>query len=146
VKLYGKHLAALVKTAPTDFATSGYNQPVIEAVDGYATTLSQQNVVVIDEYLATTGVADDDIFWGIIGGPVTVKTPIAAIGSNVTVGGKLCVDASGSTSGVTTSGRIEVFPSAASTAAWDGLIGYALEAKTTAETNEDLLMNACIKF
>ena len=146
VKLYGKYLASLVKTAPTDFATSGYNQPLIEAVDGYALTLSQQNVVVIDEFLATTGVADDDIFWGIIGGPVTLKTPIAGAGANIAIGSKLCVDASGSTSGVTTSGRVEVFPSTSSLAVWDGHIGYALEAKTTAETNEDILIEACIKF
>jgi hypothetical protein len=142
--LYGKRVARLTRTA-------GYS--LLESVDGYADTLLEKQCVIIDEFLATDGVADDDIFWGIIGGPVIVLTGWAGadFSGDIAVGGQL-VAATGSTTGVSSAGRVsnvtivgqtggtEAFQNAANQ------IGVALSARTTGETNSDLLINACIKL
>lgn len=143
--LYGKRLARCTKTA-------GYS--LIEAVDGYTTVLNDGPCVVIDEFIATGGVADDDIFWGIIGGPVTVLTPLAGATFNATgiaVGDNL-VACTAVTTGATSAGRIaghalaNATDAAGAFAAAANRIGHALSARTSGETNSDLLIDACIQF
>lgn len=142
--LYGKRVAKLTETA-------GYS--LLESVDGYAAELADGNVVIIDEYLATDGVADDDIFWGIISGPVTVLTSTvgADFNGDIAVGAPL-VAGTASTSGNSTSGRVSNVTLAAQTAATvafsmaHNLVGVALSARTTGETAEDLLINAKLQY
>ena len=142
--LYGKRVVKLTETA-------GYS--LVESVDGYAPTLADGNIVIVDDQLSSTGVADDDIFWGIISGPVTVLTSTvgADFNGDIAVGSPL-VAATGSTSGNSTSGRVSNVTIAGQTAGTvafqmaDNLVGRALSARTTAETAEDLLIQACIRF
>ena len=132
--LLGKRLGKLDVSA----TNSAYD--FFKNVTGYATDLAESNVVIIDEFLPSAGVADDDIFWAIIEGPVTVKTCNASL-LTTAIGDKLG-SGTGSTSGNTVSGGVNKI--AAPTA--DDLIGTALSARTTNETGEDMLINATIKL
>jgi len=144
-RLYGKRLARLNKTA-------GYK--LVESTDGYTTTLADGPAVVIDEFLSTVGVASNDIFWGVLEGPVLVRTPLAGATFNATgiaVGDSL-VAATGSTTGATSSGRIGGYALANATDAAGAhnqsryAIGFALSARTSGETNADLLIHATVQF
>lgn len=147
--LYGKRLARLTRTA-------GYS--LLESVDGYCDTFAEKLCGVIDPGIATNGVADDDIFWLIIEGPTTILSPAAgaAFNGDIAVGAQL-VGATAATTGTSVAGRVSnlVYTAATSgstVAIQDALnqalnhIGYALSARTTGETSEDLLINACIKL
>jgi len=148
VTLYGKRLAAL------DTSTGG--KAGLTAVTGYSNTLAQANVVFIDEFIATTGVAANDIFWGVIKGPVIVST--SAVGTDfngdIAIGAPLVAATSGATTASTTAGRISnvTLWAGATTAAQatqnhsmaTNIVAVAMSAKTTANTNADILVNACI--
>lgn len=128
IKLYGKRLAKLTDTA-------GYY--LLKSVDGYATDLNEVNAVAIDRYIATTGVADDDIFWGILSGPTVIRLQGAAnAAGTIAVGAKL-VSGTGSTSGNSTSGGI----AANTTPRADSIVATALSAMNSASTGQDCLVN-----
>lgn len=125
-------------------ATAGY-KPLQEAIN-YASARGERNSVLIDPWLASAGVAANDIFWGIIGGPAIVKTPIAgsAFAGDIAVGNWL-VNTTGTTTGATTSGRLGNITVANATdaqGAYDAsaAVGRALSARTTGETDADLLV------
>ena len=137
--LLGKRLGQLDRTA-------GY--AMTKNVDGYSTTLANQGVVLIDPYLPAAGVADDDIFWGIIKGPVPVLMPLVstdhASTADIAVNDPL-VAATGTTTGATTSGRVTKFTMVNATAGNSDVglqafrhayacIGRAMSAKTSQET------------
>ncbi len=66
--------------------TVGYG--LIENASGYGATIYDRPVVMIDPWLpATTGVADDYIFWGIIKGPAIGTLP--ASGSDIKASGSV---------------------------------------------------------
>ena len=96
--LLGKRFGQLDRTA-------GFG--MVHNVDGYSTTLNNMGVVLIDPYLPSSGVADDDIFWGLFSGPALVLLPL--VGSDhtadIAVNDPL-VAATGTTTGATTSGRV----------------------------------------
>jgi hypothetical protein len=135
--LLGKRLGQLDRTA-------GY--AMTKNVDGYSTVLANQGVVLIDPNLPSTGVADDDIFWGIIGGPGLVLVPIAGADFNLDIAVNApLVSSTGTTTGATTSGRVSNVTVTAATAAntlngYDGfkmayaVLGRAMSARTTGET------------
>lgn len=131
--LYGKRLASLTTTAGESLMTS---------VDGYAVATAEANVVFIDEFLATSGVADDDIFWGVIEGPVTgIVQATAAAGGTIAVGAKLVAGTGAATSGNSTAGGV----AADTTPRVDEIVGTALSAMNSASTVQDVLINACIR-
>lgn len=149
--LLGKRLGQLVRTA-------GYG--MTQAVDGYSTTLANKSIVLIDPHLPSAGVADDDIFWGIIRGPALVLLPLAGADMNgdITVNSPL-VAATGTTTGATTSGRVSNVTFTAATAgntsngldAFNmayGCIGRALSARTTGETTAgtDILVDLALRY
>lgn len=143
--LLPKQLAQLDRTA-------GYG--MTKNADGYSTTNNNRGVVLVDSFLPAAGVADDDLFWGIIGGPAPVLVPIAGAGFNgdIAVNG-LLVAATGTTTGVTTSGRISNFTAitADTTLAVQiaaGILGRAMSARTTGETTSgtDLLVDWAIRL
>ncbi|MGH7127132.1 MAG: hypothetical protein ACREIV_01095 [Planctomycetaceae bacterium] len=147
--LFGKRLARLTRTA-------GYS--LVESVDGYAATLAEKHVIIIDEFLSTDGVADNDIFWGLFSGTVTGLTPEsgASFNGDIVVGGQL-VAATAATTGTSVAGRFSNVTFTAATAGntsngFDGfrmaanMVGVALSARTTGETNSDLLIHAVIKL
>ena len=145
ITLYGKRVA-LLKTA------AGYN--LITAVDGYCAILGNKNVVIIDEFLSVSGVAANDIFWGILEGPVIVLTPVLTgddFNGAITAGAQI-VGATAVTTQATSSGRVSniTVATAHATNAFTlatNMIGVALSTRTTGETNNvDLLINACIRM
>jgi hypothetical protein len=111
--------------------------------------------VLIDPYLDSNGVADDDIFWGLFYGPALVLLPL--LGSDhtadIAVNDQL-VAATGTTTGATTSGRVThvrfVNATDGSTIGHFGAfnmiagrVGRAMSARTSQETTAgaDLLVD-----
>ncbi len=148
IALLPKRLALLAETA-------GYK--LVTCVDGYAGAgYGKRNTVFIDPYLPAAGVADDDIFWGIIGGPTTVLLPLAGadFGTTSIAVGDFLVNSTGTTTGATTSGRIAGVTATNATAAQNALevglavIGRALSAVTSGQTTagQELLVDACVRW
>lgn len=147
IALLPKRIALLTKTA-------GYS--LVTSVNGYAAVYGRNNCVFIDPYLPAAGCADDDIFWGIIGGPTTVFLPTAGadFGTAAIAVGDFLVNSTGTTTGATTSGRIAGVTATNATAAQNALevglavIGRALSAATSDQTTagQELLVDACIRW
>lgn len=144
VTLYGKRFASLDTAAGLTEVTD---------VKGYADTLAEPLCVLIDENLATNGVADKDIFWGVIDGVATTLTPEtgAAFNGDIAAGAVLVGATAASSTGSTTGGRVSNVTFTAATAGntsngYDGFrmalntLGTALSARTTGETSADLLV------
>ena len=131
--------------------TAGYRS--IDSFDGYAATLAEKGIGVLDEFLPAAGVADDDIAWVIVEGPVTVLTPDAgaAFNGDITVGAQL-VAATAATTGTTVAGRLSNVTLPGQTGSTQAFqmaanqVGKALSARTTGETGADLLIHATIAF
>lgn len=132
---------------------AGFDQ--VEAVDGYCAVTADGPLVFSDPFLPSAGCPDDHIFWGIIGGPTTVLTPFEAGGFNKTIAaGDFLIGATAATTGTSGAGRISCAGvlTGGSLAATDAfnqaryLLARALSARTTGETNADLLIDACIKI
>jgi hypothetical protein len=143
--LLPKHVVNLTDTA-------GYS--LLESADGYADALAQDHVAIVDEHLPSAGVADDDIFWGILKGPVTVLTPQEAgsqFNGDIAVGGHL-VASTASTTLTANAGRVSnvtVVGQTGGTQAFSmarNILGFALSAKTTGNTDADLLICATIQY
>lgn len=149
ITLLGKRLARLKRGGGVDD---------LARVDGYSAILGEKGVVIIDEFLATSGVADKYYFWGIFQGPVTILTPTVNTDFNgaITVGAYL-IAATGATTGNSTSGRISnvTFTNATAGNSLNGfdafnaaanLVGRALSARTTDNTAADLLVHAMLRY
>jgi hypothetical protein len=147
--LLGKRLGQLDRTA-------GYT--MTKEVNGYSTGLGNGPVVLIDPYLPSAGVADDDIFWGIVHGPALVLLPLTSSGhADIAVNDPL-VAHTGTTTGATTSGRVTKVQFANATAGETGaglqaftmaynVIGRAMSARTSQETTAgaDILVDFAIR-
>jgi hypothetical protein len=139
--------ALLPKRLGSLFDDPGYE--LVEEVNGYTITLAEQNCVVIDPYLPSAGVADDDIFWGVIEGPVPILTSNAGADNvaDIVTGQAIVAGTVNTTNGNSTAGRISAVTlvgQTGTTAAFSmamACIGRALSARTTAETGVDLLVN-----
>lgn len=137
--------AALPKLL-VQFPTAGYD--AVEVVDGYAALSAQYRCGAVDPYLPSSGCADDDIMWVIVEGVTTCKTPFAgaSFGGDIAAGAPL-VAATGSTTGSSSMGRVgpEAIANATDAAgAFNnavGVIGTALSARTTGETDSDILVH-----
>lgn len=119
-------------------------------VDGYTCITNEAAAGVVDEFLGSSGVAVNDLFWITVKGPTLIKTPLEGDATNVINLDDLLGALTGATSGATTSGRVRVNAlTATSTATTDGKFGdvlmnsfgRALSAKTTANTNADVLVD-----
>jgi hypothetical protein len=117
-------------------------------VSGYSATTAGEVAGVVDDKLSSTGVADDDLFWIVRGGPCLVKTDIASGANNVFSDGTVVVALTAVTSQSTTSGRVAPQSLAGATAPLadqvQNRIGIAMSAQTTANTNNDLLVDLCL--
>lgn len=74
-------------------------------VDGYVRITGGEVAGVVDEYLPAGGVAANDVFYIVVGGPTKVVTALANLSADVTAGSKL-FGATAVTSGATTAGRV----------------------------------------
>lgn len=130
--LYGKRLVT---------HQSGYWN---KRFDGYATLDNAANVAgVLDDHLSSEGCVDHDMAWVVVNGPALVKTPLGADATNVFSEGTLLLALTAATSQATTAGRVQPFYDTSSvtvaTNQIKGILGVALSAKTTANTNVDIL-------
>jgi len=119
-------------------------------VDGYARTTGQAAAGVVDEFLPAAGVPDKDLFWLVVKGPVLMKTALEGNANNVISLDDRLYALTAVTSGATTAGRVATWAlTATSTGTTDGTLtqnilnafGRALSAKTTANTNADILVD-----
>jgi hypothetical protein len=144
ITLLGKRLVRLKRAGGlTDLARA----------DGYSATLNAVGLVFVDEYLASTGVADKFYFWGIVSGAITTLTPTVDADFNGQIGiGALLVAATGATTQTSSSGRVASITIANATdaagaqAGAAGVVARALSARTTANTNADLLVLAMLRY
>lgn len=144
ITLLGKRLVLLDVTA---------GRGRLKNADGYAHDASMGLCVLVDPFLPSAGVADDDIFWGIYKGPALCLTPTVAADFNaaITAGAPL-VAATGTTSGNSTGGRVSMVTlpgQTGATAAFSAavnLVGYAMSARTTDITNSDVLVDMAVRI
>jgi len=121
---------------------SGY---INKRVDGYCSTDYEAVAGVVDDKIPSGGVADGDLFWLMQRGPGLVKTSLGADATNVISEGANLAALTSASSVSTTSGRVQAVAATSSvTNAISGLanrIGRALSAKTTGNTNADVLVD-----
>jgi hypothetical protein len=110
--------------------------------DGYTTTTAAEGYP-IDEYLPSAGVAANDLFWIVVDGPAVVLTSLADLTANL-VAGDWVVAITAATSQATTAGRVTNIDLTGATSPLAlqvmNRIGRCLSAKTTQNTNADLLV------
>jgi hypothetical protein len=112
---------------------------------GKACVSAHVPVAVVDEFLPSGGVADHDLFYVVVEGPTIAKTSLAGDGENVISAGSMLHALTAATSGATTAGRVypAAFTGATAVLAGQiqGVVGRAMSAKTTANTNADILID-----
>lgn len=114
-------------------------------IDGYTTLTAGDRLGVIDEYLPAAGVKNGDLFWLVVEGPALCLTDIAGGAANVINVGDRVVALTAATSQATTAGRVASQDITGATSVLGGqienMIGRALSARTTANTNTDILVD-----
>jgi hypothetical protein len=113
-------------------------------VDGYA-RLTAADAVVADEWLPAAGVPNGSYFWVVVHGPTVCITDPAAGANNLLPEDTVLVALTAAASTVsTTAGRIAPQDLTGATAVLGGQIqnalGRAMSAKTTANSNAEILM------
>lgn len=112
-------------------------------IKGYA-RLTADPGLPIDEFIPSAGVPDGYYFWCVVAGPAVVLTSLSDLAADVGVGDRL-VAITGATSGATTSGRLSKIDLTGATAVLAAqilnFIGTAMTARTTQNTNSDLLVD-----
>ena len=110
--------------------------------DGYTTTTAAEGFP-IDEYLPAAGVPANDLFWIVIEGPAVVLTSLSDLTADLAAGAWV-VAITAVTSQATTAGRVTNNDLTGATALLANQvlnrIGRCLSAKTTQNTNADLLV------
>lgn len=114
-------------------------------VDGYTTTTAAEAAGVVDEFLGSAGVRNGDLFWITVGGPSLVKTDLAGGANNLLPEGTVVVALTAATSQATTAGRLAPQDLTGATALLaaqvQNRLGVCMSAKTTANTNSDILVD-----
>lgn len=130
------------------FAT-GSSLGAFKALAGYA-RLDAERGWPIDELAPSSGVPDGSFTYVVMDGPALCLTSLAGDSRNLITEGDFLVSATGATTGATTSGRVQLQNIQAATAnATAGeenseqiqqAVGRGMTAKTTANTNHDILV------
>lgn len=132
ISLLPRRLAQFSTTA----GSFGHEMP------GYTTTVAQRGYL-IDEYLPSTGVAANDVFWIVVKGPAEGISDLATA-DTVNVGDKL-VALTAITSQATTAGRVDLFDATGATLVLANqimhYIGHAMSALTSGNTNTAILID-----
>jgi hypothetical protein len=112
-------------------------------VDGYSRTTAVWVAGVVDEHLPAAGVPTNDLFWLVVKGPTLVKTSAAADAEDVIAEfGRLVALTAAASTHSTTAGRVIAQTDAGTDTTLDqiqNVVGIALSANTTAQTNRSLL-------
>lgn len=97
----------------------------------------------VDEFLPAAGVANGAYCWIVIDGPAMAITSVTADDeNNIALGGRLISCTAAASTHSTTAGRVAITEGATSVLALElhHSVGRALTAKTTAQTNADILV------
>lgn len=113
-------------------------------VDGYGTLGTQEIAGVVDDLIGSAGVADNDLFWLVRKGPCLCRTDVAALVSFLE--GEVLVGLTAVTSQSMTAGRVSALVAGTTNVTYMvssslNRIGRAISAKTTANTNSDVLVD-----
>ena len=118
---------------------SGYQ---FKRVDGNVAVDAAEVAGVVDEFLPAAGVAVGDLFWIVYDGPTLVK---GSLDANTIAAGDRLVALTAATTNATTSGRVAAYAVTSDTTTMAprilNNIGWAVSARTAAETNKDILAN-----
>lgn len=113
--------------------------------NGYTDLAAQDWLGVVDEYLPAAGVPANDLFWVTVAGPTLILTDLAGGANNVIAVGTRMVALTAATSQATTAGRVYPQDLTGATAVLGGqvygVVGRALSAMTTAQTNTGVLVD-----
>ena len=123
-------------------------------VDGYCAITAEDWAGVVDEWLTSAGVPNNDLFYIAISGPTNVLMPLAEAEFTGAVAiGDALVALTAATSQATTAGRVAEQDFSGSNVTGSALanqvmnmIGRALTARTTANTNTDMLVDLHYRF
>lgn len=125
-------------------------------VDGYTDVTGERPLGVVDEFLPSAGVADGDYFWVVVEGPSLCLTDLAGAANNLIPADTVLLALTAATSGATTAGRVTplstLITAATTHQALDianaamNAIGVALTARTTTQTNTDILVNTKFRW
>lgn len=119
-------------------------------VDGYITTTAQMCAGAVDEYLPSAGCPQYDLFWIVLKGPALLLTDLAGGVNNSIAADAYLTGLTAATSGATTAGRIKNQDLTGATAPLgnevQNRIGRALSAKTTGQTNGDILVDMMLPW
>lgn len=114
-------------------------------VDGYSRLTATVVAGVVDPYGPAAGFRVGDLFWMAFKGPSYLKTDLAGGANNLLPEGTVLVALTGATSGATTAGRVAPQDLTGATAVLgaqlQNKVGVALSARTTANTNADILVD-----
>ena len=122
-------------------------------VDGYVNETGGELAGVVDDHLGSAGVPNNDVFWVIYDGPCLCTTTAAAgATSNIAEGDTVQAATAAASTHSTTAGRVQGHNSAGPISAAEttngyafkllrNAIGHAMSARTTAETNNDILVD-----
>ena len=114
-------------------------------VDGYCNADHENVAGAVDEFVPTAGVPNNHLFLVAVRGPALIKTSLAGNAQNVISDGDIMTALTAATSQATTAGRVQSFAATSNmtnaVSAAINRIGRALSAKTTANTNADLLVD-----
>lgn len=129
---------------PKQAVTLQLSAGIAGRVDGQACTTAVETYP-IDEFLPTAGCPVNDLCYVVIEGPALMRTDLAAGANNLIAVGDTLVALTAATSGATTAGRVKPQDLTGATALLGkevmNRIGRALSAKTTAQTNGDVLVD-----
>jgi hypothetical protein len=118
---------------------SGYQ---FKRVNGNVAVNDAEVAGIVDEHLPAAGAAYGDLFWITVDGPTLVK---GSLGSDTIATGDLLLGLTAATTGATTSGRVYAYAVTSDTTTMSpritNRIGWAVSAKTSGQTNADLLAN-----
>lgn len=112
-------------------------------VSGFTNVLGQRPAAIVDEFLPSTGVASGDLFYGVVGGLVSIAVSMTPAEANVTAGDYLTsVTAAGSTSSSTSGRVLSIVTSGATTPLATQILGAfakALSNSTTTQAGQKIL-------
>lgn len=155
VTVYGKLLAVLNRDTKTNYASGTGAPTALGGVPGstrfrelarlgLVATGGPAQCIPLDEYLDANGCVANDICWGVLRGPAIVKTSLANMSADITVGDALVAvtATTAAATDATTGGRVHVIDLAATSHSDNVIsrvIGLAMTALLTNTTNTDIL-------
>ena len=116
-------------------------------VDGYADFLGEAHAYPADEFMPAAGAPNNDVFWVVLEGPAMTLTPSAwpaTSPNDITIGDEICAQTAADSNVAANTlsgracGRTSDYPTALT--AHRVVVGKAMSAKTSGNTNADLLV------